>query len=152
MSYEKRFRVADLRPDIAIGIKLPFVRIDGGLFELSYSTSDQLLSNLHNLLLTRKKERIMQPELGTNILNHIFEPNTDDLNVKISDEIENAIKFWLPYVILVSINTQRVTVDSNRSIDGYEHGVTISLIVQLSEQEAEIPVTLLATENVIELI
>jgi phage baseplate assembly protein W len=150
MSYEKKFKVADLQPDVAIGIKLPIVSLDGRLFDQSYSTSEQLLSNLHNLLLTRKKERIMQPEFGTNILNHIFEPNTDDLNDKIGIEIENAIKFWLPYVSIISLKVERVTVESG--IKEYEHGVTISLIVQLNQEQAEIPVTLLATQNGIELI
>jgi phage baseplate assembly protein W len=152
MSYEKKFKVIDLQPDVAVGIKLPLVGKDGRLFDLSYSTSEQLLSNLHNLLLTRKKERIMQPEFGTNILNHIFEPNTDSLNDKIGIEIESAIKFWLPYVSIISLKIQRVTVDSIYNVTEYEHGVTISLIVNLNEQEPEIPVTLLATQNGIELI
>lgn len=150
MSYEKRFKVADLQPDVAIGIKIPMTRKDGRLFSQSYSTQEQLLSNLYNLLLTRKKERLMQPEFGTEILNHIFEPNFDDLNDKIGTEIESAINFWLPYINIVSLKVERVSIESN--VKEYEHGVTISLIVKLNKLQAEIPVTLLATQNAIELI
>ena len=48
MSYEKRYNTIDLLPDVAVGIKLPMLRSDGVLFELSYSTEDQIISNLIN--------------------------------------------------------------------------------------------------------
>ena len=53
----------DLEPDIAVGITLPFGK-DKGLFSLSYTTEEQSISNLKNLLLTRKGERLFQPEFG----------------------------------------------------------------------------------------
>ena len=93
MSYEQRFKVADLQPDVAIGIQLPMVSRNGRLFDQSYSTNVQALSNLHNLLLTNKGERIHQPEFGTDLLSHIFEQNEVDLQDKIGNSIESAIRY-----------------------------------------------------------
>ena len=36
MSIEKRYNPIDLLPDVAVGIKLPFIGRSGNLFELSY--------------------------------------------------------------------------------------------------------------------
>ena len=49
MSIEKRYNPIDLLPDVAVGVKLPFVGKDGTLFQLSYSTEEQAISNLKNL-------------------------------------------------------------------------------------------------------
>jgi len=151
MSYEKRFKVADLQPDIAIGIKLPMVAKNGRLFEQSYSTDEQAISNLHNLLLTSKGERIMQPEFGTDILNYIFEQNDVNLHDKIGTAIESSIRFWLPYINVTELVVTRVSVNSNKISDS-EHGVTVSLKVIINQAKSAIPVTLLATQNSIELL
>jgi phage baseplate assembly protein W len=150
MSYEQRFKVADLQPDVAIGIQLPMVSRNGRLFDQSYSTNVQALSNLHNLLLTNKGERIHQPEFGTDLLSHIFEQNEVDLQDKIGNSIESAIRFWLPYITIAEMKIVRVAVAS-----GYadpEHGVTVSLQIKINKDESAIPVTLLATQNAIELL
>jgi hypothetical protein len=60
----------------ALGITLPF---NGpfGLFTSTYTTQQQALSNLKNLLLTAKGERVNQPKFGTDLIRLLFEPNTD---------------------------------------------------------------------------
>ena len=52
-----RVNPLDLQKNIAIGVSLPF---DGpsGPFNKTYSTADQIKSNLINLLLTNKGERL----------------------------------------------------------------------------------------------
>jgi hypothetical protein len=56
-----------------IGVKLPFTRSDGGIFEQSVSTQDQLLSNfinliksqtIHKVLLTRPTEYVRHSIIG----------------------------------------------------------------------------------------
>ena len=69
----------DLEPDIAVGITLPFGK-DKGLFSLSYTTEEQSISNLKNLLLTRKGERLFQPEFGSSVYSLLFEQMTPDLS------------------------------------------------------------------------
>ncbi len=55
MAYEKRFMPIDLQPDVAVGVKLPLVSKSGQLFDLSYSTEEQAISNIKNLLFTSKE-------------------------------------------------------------------------------------------------
>ena len=149
MSYEKRYNTIDLFPDVAVGIKIPMLRSDGVLFDLSYSTEEQVISNLKNLILTRKGERVMQPEFGTTIQDSLFEQNTDILVESINNSIRDAIAFWLPYV---SIDV--LTVDPVIAVLGNQedHGVTISITVSLNGQKAEQSITFLVTANSIELI
>ena len=49
----------DLDKNKAVGISLPFNA--GGVFRSTYATKDQIKSNLINLLLTYKGERIENP-------------------------------------------------------------------------------------------
>jgi phage baseplate assembly protein W len=148
MSYEKRYNTIDLFPDVAVGIKIPMLRDDGVLFDLSYSTEEQVISNLKNLILTRKGERIMQPEFGTTLQDSLFEQNTDLLVTSIRNSIQDAVKFWLPYVSLDVIAVDPVIAVLGNQED---HGVTVSLVVSLNGQQAEKPITFLVTANSIEL-
>jgi phage baseplate assembly protein W len=111
----------DLLPDRAVGILLPFngnaqlldrrygeynrtpVK-DVKPFQLSYSTEDQAVTNLVNLLLTRKGERPMQPTFGSLIPDFIFEQNTPSNREILRDSLEDDIMFWLPYLNLRSVS------------------------------------------------
>lgn len=142
MAYEKVYSLQDFTPEVAIGIKLPIVGKRGNLFDLSYSTEEQVLSNLKNLLLTTRGERIMQPFFGTNIRKVLFNQNTEDLKEQIAIEISEAINFWLPYVDIVNLDVQTVVATGP---DLEEHGVTISLKVSINDQISETPLTFLVT-------
>ena len=146
MLEEKRYRPIDLLPDVAVGIKLPMVRKDGVLFDQSYSTEEQMISNLKNLILTREGERLMHPLFGTKIQDILFEPNTEIVEELMRNSIIRAIGFWLPYITIVSLKTQSVVaVGSNKE----EHGMTVSLVVSLNEQSANIPITFLVTPSTV---
>lgn len=86
-----------------VGIKIPIRLGNTGFFEQTFSSLDEAKSNLINLLLTRKGERPMQPEFGTNIYNHLFDPITGDISNKIEQEITDAVSFWLPYIELTKV-------------------------------------------------
>jgi len=149
MSYEKKYHPIDLLPDVAVGIKLPIIGVDGRLFDLSYSTEDQAISNLKNLILTRQGERLMQPLFGTKLQDSLFEQNDDILKASIKDSIERAVEFWLPYISINSLEVNPViAVGSSRE----EHGVQISLQVSVNDQESNIPITFLATATTVAVI
>ena len=59
---------------VAIGITLPFRRGNNGFFAQSYRTIDQVKSNIKNLLLTSKGERLMHPNFGTGLQELLFSP------------------------------------------------------------------------------
>ena len=100
---------------VAIGITLPIQRGNGGFFAQSYQTSEQVKSNIKNLILTRKGERIMQPDFGTKLYEALFSPNTDDLETEIESSIEDAVQKWMPYVSIEDIMVDQ----SNTSRDTY---------------------------------
>lgn len=149
MSIERRYHPIDLQKDIAVGIKLPFVSKSGQLFDLSYSTEEQALSNLKNLLLTRKGERLFEPLFGTDIYRSLFENNTELLRSNITNSISSAVEFWLPYISIIQLEVNQVIVDANKV---EEHGVEILLRVAVNNVEANVPITFLLTSSGIEII
>ena len=99
-------RENDLNPDIFIGLKLPFNRDKSGLFGRTQTTLEQAGSNIKNLLLTAKGERVMQPDFGSRLRELLFEQYTEDLSSRIQDEIQEAISTWLPYINIKSIDVE----------------------------------------------
>jgi uncharacterized protein len=91
--------------DYAIGISLP-LQFDNNTFTQTFQTSEQVKSNIKNLLLTKKGERILQPEFGSGLQELLFEPNTSDFEAKIEDTINQSIEQWLPYVTIEEINIE----------------------------------------------
>ena len=101
--------------DYAIGITLPLT-FGNNTFEQSYLTKDQVKSNIKNLLLTKKGERILQPEFGSGLQELLFEQSVDDLEGKIEDTINESLQQWLPYVTAEEIDIESTNElrDNNR--------------------------------------
>ena len=97
-------RENDLNPDIFIGLKLPFNRDKSGLFGRTQTTLEQAGSNIKNLLLTAKGERVMQPDFGSRLRELLFEQYTEDLSEKIKEEIQEAMSTWLPYIDIAKVD------------------------------------------------
>ena len=70
----------------------------GGVFESSYDNIEQSISNLKSLLLTRPGERYMQPNLGVDIYNALFDNMSDDLQSFLENAIQEKILYWLPFI------------------------------------------------------
>jgi phage baseplate assembly protein W len=87
-----------------IGIKIPIQMGNTGFFDQTFSSIEEAKSNMINLLLTRKGERPMQPDFGTNIYNYLFDNMTGDLSNKILQEVNVAVNTWLPYVELIDVD------------------------------------------------
>jgi phage baseplate assembly protein W len=85
--------------DYAIGITLP-IQIGNTAFNQSFTTIEQTKSNIKNLLLTKKYERLMQPNLGSGMQELLFEMNDEDLAQKIEDTINSSMETWLPFVTI----------------------------------------------------
>jgi phage baseplate assembly protein W len=88
--------------DYAIGITLP-VRITDTAFAQSYTTLEQVKTNIKSLLLTKKYERVMQPQLGSGLQEVLFQFNDDNLASTIEDTIVESLAIWLPYVSIDDI-------------------------------------------------
>ena len=103
-------------PDVRIGVNLPFTRDNKtGWFDQSFTTLEAAKSNLRNLLLTMKGERLMQPNFGTDLMKLVFEQDDGTLIDRIRETIITAVDFWLPYLRLntIEVNDSVETDDMN---------------------------------------
>lgn len=107
MAYELgRFNTQDLsqNKDKVLGIGINKSSDSNGIFSVNYTTLSQAKDNLVNLIMTRKGERVMQPEFGCDIWRLIFEPiTTDTLEFDIERTIIDAVNIWLPYLNIEQI-------------------------------------------------
>lgn len=92
--------------DYAYGITLPIRRGVTGFFEQGFTSYDQARTNLLNLLLTNKGERIMQPEFGAGLRELLFEQMTTELEERLVETITESVKFWLPYIKIKDIDVE----------------------------------------------
>lgn len=128
----------------ALGINLPF-NGQSGLFTSTYTTQQQALSNLKNLLLTSKGERVQQPKFGTDLIRLLFEPNTDLIKQNVDDVIKLPVNRWLPYINIVEIKT--ITAEENPDL-GYNISITITFTVAQNLKEDELTaITLNVSDN-----
>ena len=88
--------------DVAIGITLP-LQITNTAFNQSFQTIDQVRTNIKSLLLTKRRERVMQPFLGSGLTELLFEQNDADLEDRIENTIVQSLQNWLPYVVIDTI-------------------------------------------------
>ena len=90
--------------NFAVGITLPIQRGEDGYFRQSFKTFDQVRSNLKNLLLTKRGERLLQPDFGSGLHDLLFNPATEKFEEDLETTINDAVAKWLPYVIVEDIN------------------------------------------------
>ena len=90
--------------NFAVGITLPIQRGEDGYFRQSFKTFDQVRSNLKNLLLTKRGERILQPDFGSGLHDLLFNPATEKFEEDLENTINDAVAQWLPYIIVEDIN------------------------------------------------
>ena len=90
--------------NFAVGITLPIQKGEDGYFRQSFKTFDQVRSNLKNLLLTKRGERILQPDFGSGLHDLLFNPATEKFEEDLETTINDAVAKWLPYVIVEDIN------------------------------------------------
>ena len=97
----------DLNPDTYIGISLPVKFGRNGDFNRTKTTLRQTASNIKNLLLTRRGERLGNPTFGSELMAVLFEPMGDELETKIEETIRASLSEFLPFVNLLDIKFSR---------------------------------------------
>lgn len=89
----------------------------GGIFAVNYTTLTQAKDNLKNLILTKKGERLMNPEFGCDIWRLLFEQLSGaGIENRIESSILDAVSIWLPYLNIDSIvfDYDDVDIDNNK--------------------------------------
>jgi phage baseplate assembly protein W len=107
-----------------LGIGINQSSDNNGIFSTNYTTLKQAKNNLINLILTKKGERLMQPEFGCDVWRVLFEP-IDNIENSIENSIIDAVSIWLPYLNINEIifdyddndiDTNRVSLDVKFSL------------------------------------
>jgi len=116
-------KVADLAENDykILGIGINKSSNSNGVFSTNYTTLTQAKDNLKNLILTKKGERLMNPEFGCDVWLVLFEQmDGATIESRIEATIVDAVDTWLPYLNLTSIvfdyddndiDTNRISLD-----------------------------------------
>ncbi len=114
-----RFNTQDLsiNRDKVLGIGINKTSDSNGIFAVNYTTLTQAKDNLKNLILTRKGERLMQPEFGCDVWKVLFEQmDGNTIETSIESSILDAVSIWLPYLNIDTIvfDYDENDIDNNR--------------------------------------
>jgi len=124
----------DLDKNKAIGVSIPFN--GGGVFKSTFSTKDQIKSNLINLLLTYKGERVLNPQFGADLPRLLFEPINNETLLKIENQIVTSVSTYIPEVTITNIeitpDTDRNTIYVNVIYQLKLSGTTDNIIIDFS--------------------
>ena len=87
----------------AVGVSLPYNGT--AVFNSTYTTQEQMKSNMLNVLLTEPGERIYKPNFGVGLRNYLFE-NFTDLDT-LRDRINNQVERYIPQVELTNVTINK---------------------------------------------
>jgi phage baseplate assembly protein W len=91
----------DVGQQVAIGVPIPFNNPQ--VFTQTYTTSEQVKSNLINFILTAKGERPLNPEFGTTIRQYLFENINNNTLRNLEDSLREELTLNFPSVTITNI-------------------------------------------------
>jgi phage baseplate assembly protein W len=86
----------DVGSRVAIGVSLPFNAPQ--VFTQTYTTQDQIKSNIINYILTDRGERVFNPTFGSNIRASVFENITSNLLKNLETNLNSDLSAYFPNV------------------------------------------------------
>ena len=98
-----RINPIDIESNRAIGVPLPFNGT--GVFNSTYTTAEQVKSNLLNVVLTEPGERVFKPNFGVGLRNQLFENNIK--KEELTDKISNQISRYIPQIELTNVIVEK---------------------------------------------
>lgn len=121
----KKIPVLDLFPNVAVGVSIPF---NGpAVFKSTYTTQDQIKSNLINYFLTNKGERVFNPGFGGNLKAQVFEQLSLGTISNIETILKNDLSVYFPNVNVVKLE-----------ISGYEDNNQLDISLTYGVKELAI--------------
>mgnify|MGYP006084613067 CR=1 FL=1 len=93
----------NLDTDVAVGVPLPFNA--EGVFYSTYTTKEQVKSNLLNVLLTEPGERLFNPSFGVGVRNLLFEQNINKESLE--DRIRTQVNLYIPEIELTDVRASK---------------------------------------------
>ncbi len=127
---EYTFSTLDLNKNKGIGVKVPFDPV--GIFVTTYSTKDQIRSNLLNYMMTNKGERYFNPNFGADLRNLIFDQMTNLEEIK--SAIYDEIKLYFPTITIKQLlftpnyETNVLSIILTYSVNNQEDTISIQIV------------------------
>jgi len=114
-----------------IGINVLFNNGDS-VFNQTYTTKDQVKSNLINYILTNKGERMFDPTFGGDLRASLFNPDStlDTITVR----LENEIYAYVPNIIIRNISLKKYSDENlvNITLDYSINNQNDNLVINVS--------------------
>jgi phage baseplate assembly protein W len=134
-----------------IGITLPIRLGQTGMFDQSTTVIQQVRSNFKNLILTKKGERVGQPELGCDLWKILFEPLTDETLENARLAVADAVDRWMPFIELINFEITQ-TDDENiiniKCLYRFRNNPNVTDQVTILTQQLGLPTVALPVEPV----
>jgi phage baseplate assembly protein W len=96
----------DINQRVAVGVSVPFN--SPSVFTSTYTTTDQIKSNIINYILTNTGERVLNPTFGANLRAQLFGQITPDLLNALEIKLTNDIKKYFPLIKIDSLTLSSV--------------------------------------------
>ena len=118
-------REIDRDDDIYVGIEFPLDYSQEGFFRKTKTIRQQVKSNIRNLLLTEKGERVFQPNFGSNLKSLLFEQITPTSLENVENDIRESLSTWLPYVNVNNLVVVQDDRNPNQILTSLEYSTTL---------------------------
>jgi phage baseplate assembly protein W len=108
-----------------ININYPFKDSGKGFFlDLNSDPNAAIKADLMHLILTRKGQRLYNPDFGTDLLKFIFEPEDGLTLGGIKDEVNTAVKKYLPNLKINSLTVDQSTESDYAAVVRIDYTIT----------------------------
>ena len=119
---------------VAVGVIFPF---NGeAVFKSSYTTKEQVKSNLINLLLTSPGERLLNPNFGVGIRDLLFEQVIDKETVII--KITDGAQLYIPQIEIIDVFIKREDPNTTPELHTVRMSIHYQLLIDSSADAIEI--------------
>ena len=108
-----------------ININYPFKDSHKGFFlDLNSDDASAIKADLLHLILTRRGQRLYNPDFGTDLLRFIFEPEDGLTLNKIKEEITTVVKKYLPKLQITKISVDQSTESDYAAVVRMDYTIT----------------------------
>ena len=118
-------REIDNNDDIYIGVEFPLDFSVDGFLRKTKTIRQQVKSNIRNLLLTSKGERVFQPNFGSDLKILLFEQISPESLSNVENSIRQSLSTWLPYVRVVNVVVVQDDRNPNQVLVSLEYSTTL---------------------------
>ena len=119
-------REIDKDDDIYVGVEFPLDFSVDGFLRKTKTIRQQVKSNIKNLILTSKGERVFQPNFGSNLKSLLFEQITNDSLDSVDTDIRVSLSTWLPYVNVEELIVQQDSANENKVVISLEYSTSLN--------------------------